>query len=79
MIIEFEGNQNRNVLEEGMILVSERNDIHLIVETEDHFHVFDLGANFLKCFNDEEDFEIEYPTKEIYFGDDIKIILSRYN
>lgn len=77
MIIEFERNENNEVLEEGMVLISEDNDIHLIVETEECFNVFDLEDNVLRCFDDEDDFEIEYPTRKIYSGDEIKIILGR--
>lgn len=76
MIIEIERNENNEVLEEGMVLISEDDDIHLIVETEDCFNVFDLEDNVLRCFDDEEDFESEYPTKKVYAGDEIKIILG---
>lgn len=81
MIIEFEGNKNNDrYLEEGMVLISENDDIHLIIETENEcFDVFDLETNTLRCFYSEEDFEEEYPTKKIYYRNEIKITLTKSN
>lgn len=79
MIVEFKKEIEKDFeIEVGNILVSEDNDVHLVIQNEmDCFEVFDLEENVSRFYTDAEDFDEDFPIKEEYYPNEIRLRLEK--
>lgn len=66
-----------NTFYTGEIVVTDKDEMFLVIENDFAFKVFDLKDNETFHYGTQEEFEEDYTIKEVYNESEIKISLNK--